>query len=443
MIKLILPLYFCLMTPFLLGAHEQLQEADHYFQATLFDKALPLYIDLSKEKLSQDDHNRVMIRLAQSYAALGEFNKAIAVLQDQQDRESLDFLALLYAQNHDYAKAYQALQKYFDLYGNRANSGQDALYLRAGEALIFQGSFDLANSYFEKITPASPLYPKAQLYLAQIDLQNKKGREVIARLTPLKSDLIEFEKERTLLLAEAYFQSEDFKQTATFFQKSFELENGKQTAWKLPAAERLLFAYARLNESEKGKALLNQLEKELPPGEFSYLKGRYYLLQAEQAKDPEESRTAYSNAASAYSAGYDALKANNEALALRALNASAEADARTGDADCCKRALKHLQQLGTSDIGSSAKSSGELAYFQGLLAASLVESGQLPPQQVIEQIEQSLAVDPADATAAKRRFLIAILYYKQGRYDEAKNHFLKLPTTLKWLEMPIFGQRKV
>lgn len=403
-------LAFFLILSSLLNANELLQEADRYFEATLFDKALPIYIKLSAENLSSQDSIHVNIRLAQSYAALNEYEKAISVLKGKEDPKSLNLIARLYTEQKEYALAYAALDKYLKK-SEAKGEERDELLFRSGELMILQEQFDEAKKILSSIGSASPFYVQAQRYLARIDIKDRNDQGAIVRL----QDLADKSTETALLLGEAYFNLSDFEKAAQYLEPVIADTSIEMKERRLGTAERLLISYLELQQPENADKLLKRLDKELEIAESSYLLGRYYTVKAENLKDSVQSREAYQAASKSFLRGYEAITAQSNRFADKLLTASVEADARTKDPVCCKRALENMQELNVNEKN--------YVYLQALLSAYLADTGALPPTLVIQQLKE--LVNSQSKQAEKIQYLIALLYFQEKRFLEAHKYFLE------------------
>ena len=90
----------------------QLQQADDYFQATLFDQAIPIYEELlDQASVANQDH--VRLRLAQAYYAQKKYDALLSLTQGQESpRELFCLSGLAHKQKGDLASSQRAFEHY-------------------------------------------------------------------------------------------------------------------------------------------------------------------------------------------------------------------------------------------------------------------------------------------------------------------------------------------
>ena len=285
----------------------RLREADRYFDATLYDKAIPLYQDLLQP--STPSYNRLRLRLAQCYY-LSDRSAKIPELfpaSSNQESEPLDgettlLLGAGYNRSQQPEKSILVLSNYL----SRGNINTLPLYEEAryalGVAHFLTQQYPEARTIFQSFTeksPEKPLHSHARVYLARIAIAEGRfldaGR-ILHTIAKQENPDGTLRYSISFLQGEISFRQEDWTQAAAHFEETLPARNARKAEWHEDTLYYLGWCYMHLSHnpnlsSEEQAAYLSKAEAtflnslELYPSEKGYLGlGQCYLA---QSFDPE------------------------------------------------------------------------------------------------------------------------------------------------------------
>ncbi len=249
--------------------NEQLEQAEEFLDATLFDEAIALY-QLVLQEASVPPSNQwlrdyVRVRLAQALFAEKKFHETLSCLEEEIKSEAISLnqtrlylLALAYRSLGKYDKAIDPLNRYLQS-GNAATLPYvSQVQLEMGVCLFLMNKPLESKKYFESVVERLRFnddWCLAQIYLSRIDLQEKKWKDCEYRLKKIESLL----PADSLLCPEvAYWHGRVLYEQANYmgaiecFEKSLPKRHGEKADGVFDTTYHLGCAYLSLgNESPK------------------------------------------------------------------------------------------------------------------------------------------------------------------------------------------------
>lgn len=290
--------------------------ADRYYEATLFDLAIPIYKShLSVLHANSQERASARLKLASSYYLTGQYSKIPKVLEELEslnpgkslatknlDLEALFLLGLSYSK----LKMYEAAQNIFIKYLSFAPQRELPLYADAqfelGKAYFEMQYYQEAKHWFGEIMPESnTFFYLSQLYLARIAAKEKnfsKAETILAKLgtEAPKEDVFPFAI--AFLQGEIYFAQENWRAAIPWFKGTLPEKNSGKADW---TGDSLYYSgWCHLNACEEEQDDRNQLEKDLQEAEKAFIAlnemhpgdratlslGQCYLSQSIYLNDP-------------------------------------------------------------------------------------------------------------------------------------------------------------
>lgn len=409
---LLFGLFFCHH----LQEDDRLNQADEYFNATLYDKAIPLY-----QEFQENPH--AALKLAQAYCAQKQFQEAIPLLEKINTPESSYFLGLSYQQTGLFVQAIEAYKKALD-----SPYSQKAI-LELGCVYFLLDQKDLARDQFQKIEEKLPL---AQIYLARLDLLEKQENSAEKRLKELHKKV---EKQELLYFEIAYwrglahYQLGDFSTAAEFFTIALPKRHQEKAPWLSDTLHLLVSSYLKMSFYDKAEQLLVHLRQEAPNEEQEVELAHLYLQKGKELKDKEnkqaESLRLFQLAADAFEQAYKYLKGFDNPRASLAVKFQAEALWHQGSIHSAQKAL---EVLSNSEILHFLVHPDEIYYLRGLISAhvgkKIGEESTLTSAENI--LNEGLTLYPMGSYREKILFLLGTLNFQKKSYLAAVEQFIKL-----------------
>ena len=168
-----LPVFMSAHDDFELVEYEQkpnildVKEADAFFEATLYDKAIPLYQKfLTQVSADSESHHRVRMRLVQAYYFNAQYSLVIKEITEMSTTQKLPneghyLLGISHAKLKEDDKAIAAFLKYLSFRNKETQSQTDKIYFELASANFRLGKLPEAKEQFEAICRRSP---KSQLF---------------------------------------------------------------------------------------------------------------------------------------------------------------------------------------------------------------------------------------------------------------------------------------
>ncbi len=256
-------------------------KAKRYQVSNFFNEAIALYEEIM-EGIDKGYYPKALLtnslipkkvryRLAESYFQLENFEKSLELIdadkkvEDVIDREMIYLAALCFREKEEYERALTL----FSQYANSGNRGDldhyDHALFEIGLFFYQANNLIKARQHFELVHQLKRKKGKpaivAALYLARIELKEKKPKEVEKILAPLASQIgpnNPLGYECAFLRGEAAYAMEDFSKAQIFFEKSLP-SNQKGSAWTLQALLHLGRTYVELGNQKKAEEIFKKL----------------------------------------------------------------------------------------------------------------------------------------------------------------------------------------
>lgn len=294
-----------------------LEEASRYYEATLFDRAIPILKDLLTNLHSNTEQRAwVRLRLGQCYYFTNQFANVPEVLKEVNpasrnnnpviqnfNNEAIFLSGLSYSKLGRIDQAISAFLNYLTLEENRPLPFHfDALY-ELGVAYFKQEKYDEAKKQFKEIQPQSGKkrhYPLSQVYLARMAITEKNytlAEKLIENLDIEVSIDEIFPFTLTFLQGETHFSRGNWEKAIHHFSKAIPTKNPQMAGWTEDSLFYLGWCYLNLAEENntdeiKLRQHLTNCEQifikliEISPSDRAYLGlGQCYLTQGNHLKD--------------------------------------------------------------------------------------------------------------------------------------------------------------
>ena len=224
----------------LLHAQEEnvLISADRFYEATLYNKAIPLYQEALSYPTTQEDKNNISLKLARSLYAENNYPQALEVVQkipeEALNSDCLILLGLIHKNLGEHSESIPYFQKAL-LW---PECEKEEAHLELGIAYFSANDEKTSRIYLERIQRSSleklPFYI-AQIYLARLDLNQNLPDQALIRLdnllkVELPSEPLAFEI--AYWKGRAFFQMGDFQKASDFFLKALPLRNKEKASWR-------------------------------------------------------------------------------------------------------------------------------------------------------------------------------------------------------------------
>ncbi|MBA3236756.1 MAG: hypothetical protein H0T62_00195 [Parachlamydiaceae bacterium] len=350
---------FALMEAQKVANPQSLSNAEEFYQATLYSKAIPLYttileeLIISQEKLSDPQEAAEMIklvncRIGQSYFFEDKFTEALDHFEKMQvsstftspfPQTPLDLPIYLYAKSCRYLSRHQqAIALLKEALPIAPASNQPELRFELGLNYFLAGELSLAKQQF---TFLHEKYSKKQLgylsnlYLSRILLAEGALLEASNRLEAMEkkilpNNLLYFEL--TYLQGETAFYLQDYPKAIRFFEMTLPQRNRNRADWNCETLYYLGWSLLKAANSpsakveeqklyfEKAEDHFTKLVNEQPDEKVYLALAQCHLMKASILKEKE----AYSAAEAILSntENFKTLEAKTHALLLRAEAAS-------------------------------------------------------------------------------------------------------------------------
>lgn len=305
------------------------EQANEFFEATLFDKAIPLYAQLLKHQPQPD----IQERLAQAYFFSEQFQKAIPLFlqllqENPPTHERVLLLATAYRKIEKFSQAIEMLKKYesFPFW-------DDQLRYEYALSLFHGGQITQAREFFGALQTSKQerLGILSTLYCTRTYLSENQLKEAERCLNSIESqlpagDLLNYEF--AFLKGKICFQQNEFLLAGQYFENSLPTLHPNKMNWYQEALFNTGLSYLKAAENEniskpdqhkffeKAESALLSLIKKYKKDLYFLTLGRYYLSKAVHLNDPQaylQAEKILSNAEN-----FDSRDAQAEALLLRA-----------------------------------------------------------------------------------------------------------------------------
>ena len=269
----------------------QLQQADEYFQATLFDQAIPLYEDLLDNVSNDERQAHIRMRLSQAYYAQKRYDAVIALTKGHDQPRELLYLSGL-AQQHK--GDVEAAQRDFETY-LKSNPATplfllDEVHFELAQAYAQKKAWPQAEEHFKTITKSGVLFDQAQLSLAKIAIAQHafaKARQLLDALTKRLSKDDALNNEVAYLQGQSYYLSNEFDRAVQYFERALLTRNANEAAWIPDTLYLLGWSYLKLGQFDKAEAVFLRHHQTKPSEQIALALGQLYLIQWQQLKDPK------------------------------------------------------------------------------------------------------------------------------------------------------------
>jgi len=263
----------------LLADSTQLEQADQFFDATLYEQAIPLY----RKILETSEDPSIQTKLAKAYFEEQQYPEVIALLEaippDAMSRETWYLLGMAYKRKGLFVESNAPLEKAAVAPG----SMQQAALLELGSAYFHQGESRLAREKLEQVT-----YPMGQIYLARLDLlegQPAKAQQRLEALnasTPHLDELLRYET--AYWRGVAYLAMGHYPQAVESLTSALPQRNQAQAPWLDDCLQRLSECYIQLAKYSLAEQMLQQLRERNEQADLDL--ANLYLLMGKNLSDP-------------------------------------------------------------------------------------------------------------------------------------------------------------
>lgn len=294
----------------------QVQIANEWFEAMIFDKAAPVYEEILHKKHSElPSHveEALRIRLGYSHYSQGSYAECLAFVTDpftdsELQRQAHYLSGLTYKQLH----AIDASLRAFNLVQNMPGAPNDMIqqltHYETGCLLYDLKEWNQAQKNFETIANHPLLlhtFSLAQMYCARIELLKGKPQHSCKRLNELKGLLT---KDDPLLIEIAYIEGEalyaqkNYIEAAKQFERAMLQHIASDAPWQVEALFKLAWCFAKMGEENsieqtikeahfiKAEELLQSLIKSQSEEKNIVALGQLYLTKAHHLNDKQSLR---------------------------------------------------------------------------------------------------------------------------------------------------------
>jgi tetratricopeptide (TPR) repeat protein len=401
----------------------EMKEADLFFEATLYDKAIPLYLKfLTQVSVDSESYNRIKTRLVQAYYFNEQYPLVIKEVTDmlatqKVPNEGLYLLGMSYKKLKQDDKAITAFLKYLSLKNKESQSQVDRVYFELATANFRLNKLSEAKEQFEALSrrlPKGQLFLFCQLYLIQTALDEEKHKQAEQMINTLSQQISTSDRLHyaiDFLRGELAFNQKEYSQAIQFLEKGIPARNPEKLEWYSDVLCLLGWSYLKEAENSLKISSIDNAQKvfqklvDLFPSEDFYLAlGQALLIKGILLKD----ESAYVELEKLLS---DSTKFNTNESLHYAFLLRAEASSRYSDRK------KFFHQL-TQENNSSSSLFAKAWYLRGL--NELREGKIKQEKKYLEELgekkhfqEEKLHFDQA-AFALARAF--ELLYLKDNRY---------------------------
>ncbi|MGA8163678.1 MAG: tetratricopeptide repeat protein [Waddliaceae bacterium] len=285
------------------------KQADHFFQATLFEQSIPLYEQaLSTLDVETEERARIRFHLAQAYFFSGRYAKIPEILSgidgaivDSSSQintfraEAIYLLGLAYQKIKQHDLAIAKLQEYLSLEDNMALTNKEEAEFELGLAYFYAGKGECAKNQWKAFSETSQnkrLFVLSKIYLVRLALVEGDFSQAESFLNFL-SDHIDWDDNLhyalSFLWGEMFFQQQQWQNALVHFAQAIPSKNQEKAEWYPDALYHLGCCHLNLGDRtqsslENQRDHLNNAEKtllkllETSPSDRAYLAlGRCYL----------------------------------------------------------------------------------------------------------------------------------------------------------------------
>lgn len=418
----------------------ELDRAESLFDESLYQDAIPFFVEALKNNIDSDKLQHIQSRLALCHLELKNPNTALAILNDQKEPNRY-LQAVAKRQLGLYQEAIDILAEDLSHPPSLLERGMDYYHL---------GNWALAQRDLDKITIDDPhLYNLSQLYLARIALyQNnpKKASIILDQISISEDSPLQIEK--SYLQGVCHFMNHQYEAAIEEFQKlekdthkSVRASSQRFLAWsKIQLADRSSKPIAFLDEAE---ALLLLSENESSGIDL----GEFYLMKGRSTKEPffyEKARTVSRSLPLEQKNFIMGLTFLEEGIYYNCLKQKGEAIAAFEKALLAFRAcpqgnhsakVKLYEAVTNAYLGNNAESVSllvslyndksaqatlkdpqQIYYLAALLSTDSLSSLQAHVNEGIDRYPEGPYTD-------LMKLMVGIAFLKESRYDEAYNAF--------------------
>lgn len=266
--KRLLPIFFVSLLPFQsIDCVELLEKADRYFEATLFDQAEALYLEILQE-LPEDspriDH--IKRQLARTYYINRQYQKVISLFPNTDQcmltdfnsdsrLESLFILGISLNRAHEHERSARCLESFLQMKKRPQEIYANEAWLELGISLFQQKEWNSAWSAFKKVSDNKNFpdhFALAQLYLARIAIFAKDRKSAYQAMDILEEQHVEFAPYAVAFLrGELLYQQGQWKEAALAFEESIPTLKHESFRWHWDTVHFLGWSYLNKGKDEE------------------------------------------------------------------------------------------------------------------------------------------------------------------------------------------------
>ena len=239
--------------------HDRLAKADNYFDATLFEKAEPIYASILQNSSFQNPSEEKYARkqLIKCRLIQKNFEGVVSILSDsafqepqklsEENQEELFFLALAHCKLKNTAKAIELFEIFLQNPSRNLTLYYDEAWFELGLAYFTQQQLEQAKQAFKQVEPdrkKNQYYALSRFYLARIALFHSEKQQLnsyLSQLQALSLDIVPFFI--AFLKGEQFFHQGLWIQASAEFQKAIPPHDGKAYTWKNDTLSYLGWSY--------------------------------------------------------------------------------------------------------------------------------------------------------------------------------------------------------
>lgn len=265
---------------------QQIREADQLFEATLFDRAIPLYTNLlSHLHVNTELRAKVRLRLAQAFYFTEQYQEVPQVISEinptiinsdkkiqKFNSEALYLLGVTYKKIRKYDPAVTTLLHYLSFGNPTSLSHYENALFELGLVYYYLGKYVDAKQQFDLISENPQklhLFPLSRIYLARIAVAEGKYEEAEERLDFLSengapNDFLRYAI--SFVRGEILYRQKDWQNAVVYFEKALPENNPERAEWYQDAYDYLGWCYLNLakelkNNTAKQKTLFCKAEE--------------------------------------------------------------------------------------------------------------------------------------------------------------------------------------